>query len=53
MKFELVVIWETGEKDIFEYENEREAEQAGANMTKAFGRQISWVGTRQKRGEMK
>lgn len=53
MKFELVVIWETGEKDIFEYENEREAEQGGENMKKAFGRQIAWVGTRPKRGEMK
>ena len=48
MKYELVVIWSTGEKEVYEYDNERDAEKGGANMRKAFGSQISWVGTRKK-----
>lgn len=46
--FELVVIWDTGEKDIYEYPTEDEAEQAGHNMVMAFGKQIQWYGTRKK-----
>lgn len=46
--YELVVIWDTGEKDIYTYETEAEAEQAGRDMKIALGNQISWCGTRRK-----
>lgn len=44
--FELVVIWETGEKEVFAYKTEERAERAGREMKKVFGNQISWTGTR-------
>lgn len=44
--YELVIIWENGDKEVFDYDTENEAEKAGRGMQKAFGRQISWWGTR-------
>lgn len=44
--FELVVIWSSGEKDIYEYQTEERAEAAGKGMKLAFGNQIAWFGTR-------
>lgn len=43
-KWELVIIWETGDidKDIYEYETKEEAEKAMNGMRMAFGKQISW-----------
>ena len=46
--YELVIIWETGEKEITPYNTEQEAEQAESNMFKAFGNQITWSGIRRK-----
>ncbi len=46
--FELVVIWENGDKDIYEYPTEEQALKAGENMALALGRQISWYGVRRK-----
>ena len=48
-KWELVVVWSTGETDVFEYNTEEEAESAGRGMRTALGNQIAWYGTRQKR----
>ena len=48
--YELVVVWGTGEMDIYEYTTEEEAEKAGQNMKMVFGGQISWYGTRRKAG---
>ena len=45
-KYELVVVWETGDKNIYEYPTEFEAERAGENMKIALGNQIAWYGTR-------
>ena len=46
MRYELVVIWATGEKDIFSYNSREEAEKAGAGMLTALGNQIDWYGVR-------
>jgi hypothetical protein len=49
MKYELVVIWETGEKEIFTYATEEEADTACREFKMIFGNQISWAGTRKAR----
>lgn len=41
-KFELVVVWSTGEKEVHKYITEQEAEQGAENMRIAFGSQV-WV----------
>ena len=46
MKTELIIIWETGEKEIYSYETEEEAETARKELKMVFGEQISWVGTK-------
>ena len=46
--YELVVVWETGETDIFEYETEEKALSAGRGMFTALGKQIAWYGVRKK-----
>lgn len=45
-KYELVIIWETGEKEVHEYESQQLAEQAQQGYSKAFGKQIEWSGVR-------
>ena len=44
MTYELIVIWETGEKNVYEYNSEQDAQQGEANMKMAFGNQIQWTG---------
>lgn len=46
--FELVIVWSDGNKNIYEYNSQKEAEQAGENMKMALGNQIVWFGTRRK-----
>lgn len=46
--WELVVIWSTGEKNIYTYDTEEAAEQGARNMAMAMGNQISWSGVRRK-----
>ena len=46
--FELVVIWATGEKTVYEYRTEDEADRGSRNMRMALGNQISWCGVRRK-----
>lgn len=48
MKYELVIIWENGNLDVYEYDSQESAEQAGVNMVMALGNQIAWYGTRRK-----
>lgn len=45
-RWELVVVWATGEIDVFEYSTKEEAEGAGRGMRTALGNQIEWWGTR-------
>lgn len=44
--FELIIIWDTGDKDIYTYETQEEAEIIAQGYRTAFGNQISWTGTR-------
>lgn len=46
MKYELVVIWDDGEKEVFSYPTETEAKEAEDGYHKAFGNQVSWTGIR-------
>ena len=46
MKYELVVIWDDGEKEVFSYPTEAEAKEAEDGYHKAFGNQLSWTGIR-------
>ena len=48
-KYELVIVWESGEKEIHAYKSESEAERAKDGYIKAFGRQL-WACVREKRG---
>lgn len=43
-KYELIVIWETGEREVHEYNNREEAKKAEQGYETAFGNQISWIG---------
>jgi len=45
-KWELVIVWDTDDTDVYEYETEAEAEEAGHNMKIALGNQIAWYGVR-------
>ena len=47
--YELVVIWETGKKEVHTYATEEEAQAAGDEYKTVFGNQISWTGTRRSR----
>lgn len=44
--WELIVVWDTDDTDIYEYHTEDEATQAGRNMKIALGNQIAWWGIR-------
>ena len=49
MRFELVIVWETGETDVFKFVTLKSAKAAGHDMKKTFGNQISWYGVRESR----
>lgn len=42
MLYELIVIWETGEKENAIYHSEKEANEHGAGYEMAFGKQIAY-----------
>lgn len=42
MKWELVIVWSDGSKNIYEYDEEGEAKRGGENMRFALGEQIEW-----------
>lgn len=46
-RFEMVIVWDTGEKEISGYRTETEAKQALSGMYMAFGRQV-WGCVRRK-----
>ena len=48
--WELVIVWDSGEKQVFKHDTEEDAEKGGRNMKMAFGNQIQWWGTRRARG---
>lgn len=47
-EYELVIVWESGEREILTFKTAEEAIKAKANMEKAFGSQL-WAGIREKR----
>lgn len=49
MIYELIVIWDTGEKETYDYETLDAARQGEANMRMAFGCQIAWTGINERR----
>ena len=49
MKYILVIIWESGEREEQEYNSRYDAEIAGAGYIRAFGKQISWYGIVERR----
>lgn len=49
MRYELIIIWEDGSKNIYEYENRSDAQAGEQNFVTAFGNQVSWHGIREKR----
>lgn len=44
--YELVIIWESGEKNIYHYDDRETAEEREKGFHTAFGNQISWSGIR-------
>lgn len=46
MAYDLVVIWQSGEQNIYPYYTEETAERARKNMSMVFGDQISYSYTR-------
>lgn len=44
MRYELVVIWETGEKEVHKYNSLGDAKDAENGFRMVFGNQISWTG---------
>lgn len=48
LKYELIIIWETGEKEIHAYNTKEKAEEIGQGMKMAFGNQVQWYGVRKK-----
>lgn len=49
IRYELIVIWDTGEKETYDYETLEAARQGEANMRMAFGYQIAWAGINERR----
>lgn len=43
MYYELIIIWSTGEKEIYNYPDYEKAMEIMNGMKKAFGRQIEWT----------
>lgn len=49
MRYELIVIWETGDKEVHSYKSKEKAKEADKGYKMAFGNQISWTGIRERR----
>lgn len=49
IRYELIVIWDNGDKDTYDYETLDAARQGEANMKMAFGHQIAWTGINERR----
>ena len=43
MKYEAVIVWETGEKEIYPYATEEEARKSVQGYEKAFGKQVAFA----------
>lgn len=43
MKYKLIILWETGEREEYTYETKETAIEAQKGYRMAFGNQISWT----------
>ena len=50
MRARLIVIWDTGEKEVHEYDSLEKAREIESGMKVAFGNQISWTGIVERTG---
>ena len=48
MKYELVIIWDNGDKNIYEYPTEEKAKRVEIGVRMTLGNQISWSFVRPK-----
>lgn len=48
-RYELVIIWDTGEKEVIPYSTEDKAKEIERGYHRAFGKQIQWTGIREVR----
>lgn len=48
MKYVLIIIWDTGEKEEHSYPTREKAEEIEKGMHRAFGKQIQWTGITEK-----
>lgn len=48
-EYELVIVWDSGEREIYTYKTKAEAIKAKAEWEFVFGNQL-WAGIREKRG---
>jgi hypothetical protein len=50
-KYELVIVWQTGEKEVTDekYETYEDAERIADGIKMALGNQVSWIGAREAR----
>ena len=48
-KVEVVIIWDTGEKEVHQYDHILEAKMVKHGYEVAFGNQIQWIGIREAR----
>lgn len=46
--FELIVVWSTGDTNVYEYDTQEQEEAVigAGRMRMAFGKQIAWTGVR-------
>ena len=45
--YELLIIWDDGKREVYNYKTYEEAEKAGEGCKMAFGNQISWYGVKE------
>lgn len=48
MDYELVIVYDNGEKEIAEYRTEEQAQKAARGIKMALGNQVQWLGVRRK-----
>ena len=42
--YELIIIWSTGDRNVYQFEDRERAEETEKGMRAAFGEQIAWTG---------
>ena len=50
MTYEVVIVWETGDKEVHSYDTREQAEKIAQGYRTAFGNQVRWAGVRESAG---